>query len=70
MEQPQHKVSLEWWAYVHTTGTLQLKRYFGYKDLLEARESPFCKHVAGPFEADSREEAETIARNLLGKYMR
>lgn len=46
-----------WWGYKHTSGTYQAKRYFAPLDIQEARESPFCAIVAGPFEATSREEA-------------
>lgn len=46
-----------WWGYKHTSGSLQAKRYFEPLDIQEAKESPFCKQVVGPFEAEDREEA-------------
>lgn len=55
---------LLWWGYLHTSGTLQAKRYFGELDIQEAHESPFCKKVVGPFEASDRDEALTIVKNL------
>jgi hypothetical protein len=47
-----------WWGYVHNSGTIHLKRYFGPLDIDEAHESPFVKEVYGPWEVASREEAE------------
>lgn len=49
-----------WWGYKHTSGTYQAKRYFDPLDTQEARESPFCAMVVGPFEAKDREEALKI----------
>ena len=46
-----------WWGYLHKNGTLQVKRYFGKLDIIEAIESPFVSQVSGPWECDSREEA-------------
>jgi hypothetical protein len=46
-----------WWGYLHTSGTLQAKRYFSKLDTDEAEESPFCQQVIYPFEAENREEA-------------
>ena len=40
---------LEWWGYLHVEGTLQVKRYFGPRDIEEAHESPFVDMVHGPF---------------------
>lgn len=48
---------LLWWGYKHTSGTLQAKRYFGPLDTEEARDSPFCDEVVGPFSAKGREDA-------------
>ncbi len=53
---------LQWWGYVHTSGTLHLKRYFDQRDTQEAHESPFCARVFGPWEADTHEEALRILR--------
>jgi hypothetical protein len=47
----------QWWGYVHTVGTIQVKPYYSSQDLEEARESPFVQLVVGPFDASSREVA-------------
>jgi len=54
-----------WWGYQHTSGTLQAKRYFEPLDIQEARESPFCEIVIGPFEAENREDAIRIIKEKL-----
>jgi len=50
---------MKWWGYIHTNGTLQIKRYFGPLDITEAHESPFCKTVLGPVDAVDRDDAQT-----------
>lgn len=55
----------EWWGYQHTSGTYQVKRYYEARDIIEATESPFCKHVVGPFLATDRNEAFYIAESLV-----
>ena len=55
-----------WWAYLHTEGTIQVKRFFDDEDLKEAAESPFVQRYLRPFEADSRDEALKIAEALFG----
>lgn len=57
----------QWWGYLHTSGTLQAKRYFGPIDIQEAEESPFCQKVVGPFEALDREDALRIVEEELQK---
>jgi hypothetical protein len=59
-------MKIQWWAYIHSNGTLQLKRYFGREDINEAIESPFCGKIYGPFDADNREDALAIAKKGLG----
>lgn len=54
-----------WWAYLHTNGQIQLKRYLSEEDLLEADESSFIQERTEPFEANNREEAEIIAKEKL-----
>jgi len=54
-----------WWGYQHVSGTLQVKRYFLRLDVQEARESPFCEIVIGPFEAENREDAIRIIKEKL-----
>jgi hypothetical protein len=51
-----------WWGYLHTSGTLQAKRYFSELDIEEANESPFCEIAVGPFEAEDRDEALRIVK--------
>lgn len=57
--------SLRWWAYLHTNGTVQLKRFFDWESLSDAKASPFVQKTCGPFKAGSRDEALAIARSQL-----
>jgi hypothetical protein len=57
----------QWWGYLHTSGTLQAKPYFEPLDIQEARQSPFCKKVFGPFEAYGRDEALLIVESLVNE---
>ena len=57
--------NIKWWAYMHVNGQIQVKRYFGPGDLTEADESPFIERRTGPFDADNRDEAMTIAIRKL-----
>lgn len=52
----------EWWGYIHTNESIQVKRYFDYLDIQEARDSPFVSRVYGPFFADSRDHAIQIVK--------
>lgn len=55
----------EWWGYKHINGTYQVKRYFGKRDLEEARESDFVDTVSDPFMAADRGDAlEKIKERL------
>lgn len=56
----------QWWGYKHTNGNYQTKPYFGPQDITEAKESPFCAIVVGPFEAEDREEALIHVEILTG----
>lgn len=56
-----------WWGYEHTSGTYQAKRYFEPLDIQEARQSPFCKLVVGPFEATDRDDAINTVVELTGE---
>ena len=60
---------LQWWAYLHTNGTVQVKRWFGdVKDYTTDCESnDFVQRVVPPFSAKSRDEAEDIVCERLGK---
>ena len=56
---------LMWWGYRHINGTLQVKRFFDYQDLNEARESDFVEIVSEIFEAENRQDAlEKLAQRL------
>lgn len=49
-----------WWGYKHIRGSYQAKRYWGDQDLDDARDSPFCEEVVGPFTATDRDQALSI----------
>lgn len=59
---------LLWWGYLHTSGTHQVKRYFEPLDIQEAKESPFCELVFGPFPASDRDDALITLNELIGEY--
>lgn len=46
------------WGYLHISGRLIIKRYFDFRDIIEAELSDFVEHVYYPFEANNREEAK------------
>jgi len=48
---------LMWYGYLHQSGTLHVKRYFGRLDIRETKESPFVQSVHGPWPVGSRDEA-------------
>lgn len=59
---------ISWWGYLHSNGTIQVKRWFGdpkdYKD--DCEDNPFVIEVFTPFFAASRKEAEeVIGKRLL-----
>lgn len=58
---------LEWWWYVHTNWSIQVKRYFDDRDLQDARESPFVQRLFMPFEANSRDDAEKYILDLMNE---
>jgi len=57
----------KWWGYLHTEGTLQVKRYFGPMDISEAQGSPFVDIIAGPWECKNREEAIEKLKESVGQ---
>jgi len=57
---------IQWWAYLHINGTVQVKRFFDQGDLDEARQSDFVVRVVGPFAVDSREQALAEGARRLG----
>ena len=60
--------AIEWWGYLHTSGSLQVKRYFSPLDISEAKESPFVQDVCGPWEVASRDEALAKLKMELGEW--
>ena len=46
-----------WWGYLHENDSLHVKRYWDIRDIQEAKASPFCKVVYGPFKARNRKHA-------------
>jgi len=60
--------NLQWWAYLHQNGSIIVKRWFGdvkdYTDDCEGND--FVLQVVQPFTANTREEAEQIAKDRLG----
>ena len=62
------KNKAQWWGYVHVSGTYQAKRYFEPLDIQEAKESPMCKYIFGPFLAANREEAIDIIKKRSIQY--
>jgi hypothetical protein len=57
-----------WWAYLHSNGTVQVKRWLGdIKDYTEDCEgNQFVVRVVKPYEANDREIAHRIANESLG----
>lgn len=51
-----------WWGYLHSNGTIQLKRWFGdHEDYTgDCENNPFVQRVVKPFPADSREDALAV----------
>lgn len=58
--------NLQWWGYLHTNGSIQVKRYFSQQDMDEAWESPFVIAVAGPWDCTGREEAISKTKEAVG----
>ena len=55
---------LQWWGYLHTNGTIQVKRYYvGYRR--DCDESEFVVACTNPFSANSRADAMEIATEKL-----
>lgn len=60
---------IKYWAYIHSNGELQVKRYFHPMDLIEAQESPFVKKVLEPIFASSWQEALKIYQEQIPEQM-
>jgi len=56
----------QWWGYLHTSGTLQVKRFFSMADFEDAMDSPFVKEYYGPWECAGREEAIAKLKEEIG----
>jgi len=65
MEPAKSNLNL-WWGYKHVSGTYQAKRYFEPLDIQEAKESPMCDIVVGPFEAIDRDDALEKVQEITG----
>jgi hypothetical protein len=57
--------SLLWWGYMHSSGDIQVKRYFGTQDITEVKQSPFIHKIVGPFKAFGRADAENYVNEQL-----
>lgn len=55
----------QWWGYLHTSGTLQVKRYFEPRDIEEAEQSDFVLETYQPFYAANREDAIEHIRKTM-----
>lgn len=55
----------EWWGYLHTNGTVHVKRFFDHQDIVEAGQSDFVQIAVGPFRALNRDEAIVKAEATL-----
>lgn len=56
---------LQWFGYTHQNETFVIKRYYNLSSIEDAKESPFAKHVIGPFRANSKAEALAIYTKLV-----
>lgn len=57
----------EWWGYLHVSGSVQLKRWWGdHRDYTtDCQGNPFVKKVVPPFIAKSRDEALATLKTKL-----
>jgi len=55
----------QWWAYMHSNGSVQVKRFFCQQDIAEANKSPFCQKVVGPYDAVGYDNAVEMAHHKL-----
>ena len=59
-----------WWAYKHLDGSIHIKRFLGAgKDKQEAEKDPYVQDMWGPFEAQSFEDAQAEAEQVLGEEL-
>jgi hypothetical protein len=64
---------MKYWAYKHQDGGIHLKVYregllHGRASVDDAYDSPFVDDILEPFDANSREEAERLAKQRLSGY--
>jgi hypothetical protein len=59
--------TLMWWGYLHSSGTIQVKRWFGdHKDYTEdCYDNEFVQRVIPPFAAETHHEAAKIILERL-----
>ena len=57
--------ALMWWGYLHTNNTVQVKRFFDYRDIREAQQSDFVVKTTLPFSAANRQDAMRKAASTL-----
>ena len=58
---------MDWWAYLHSNGSIQLKRWFGdHNDYTtDCYGNDFVTEVIKPFKAYTREQALEIVKQQL-----
>lgn len=56
---------LQWWGYLHTNKSIQVKPFYSDMDISEAQQSPFVLQVFGPFFADDRNDAIEQIKKLI-----
>jgi len=54
-----------WWGYIHSNGSIQVKRFFGQLDIDDANESPFVDRVYGPWKCATRAEAIAKIKEMI-----
>jgi len=57
-----------WWGYLHSNGSLHVKRYFSREDIDEAVESPFVWATFGPWPCEDREDAILKCKNEASRH--
>ena len=61
----ERKFDLYWYGYRHIDGSLHVKRYSDFGDIIEASNSDLVDQVCAKFKADSREEAMRKISSIL-----
>jgi hypothetical protein len=69
MKNQIQKNEIQWWAYLHKNGTVQLKRYLIETQIHEVLMSDFVMDVFGPFYAETRNIASVIASEHFDKML-